>query len=237
MRSKKPSLTEIYNRLLDFFGPQNWWPMQRGFRPPEWEVCLGAILTQNTNWNNVERALSNLKKAKILGYKDILAIKEKSLAELIKPSGYYNQKAKRLKSLAKLVSEYGSVENFLTNVERDELLAVKGIGKETADSILLYACSKPYFVVDAYTRRIFSRLDLLKYDMDYEEIRKFFEDNLPRDILLYREFHALIVKLGKDICKKKPLCNDCPLLKICRNKNLKVWKKLIRHEKSRGYIR
>jgi len=197
----------IYRPLLEYFGPQNWWPMQRGFRPPEWEVCLGAVLTQNTNWSNVEKALSNLKASGIISKQDILRLGENELAELIKPSGYYNQKAKKLRILA----------SFNGKVTRNNLLSLWGIGRETADSILLYAYNKPYFVIDAYTRRIFSRLGLVQKDSSYEELRHFFERNIPRDTAIYKEYHALIVELGKRFCRKKPLCNECPISHFCES--------------------
>mgnify|MGYP000371380938 CR=1 FL=1 len=208
-------LVRIYNTLLKHFGKQNWWPMEGGFSPREWEVCLGAILTQNTNWGNVEKALMNLRSNGILGYRDILKAGEKRLAGLIRPSGYYNQKARKLMELAEFVSGYGTVDRFLRAVSRHELLGIKGVGKETADSILLYAAGRAYFVVDAYTRRIFSRIGLVGHDSDYEEVRSYFESNLPKDISVYKEFHALIVKLGKEICRKKPLCGSCPLSDKC----------------------
>jgi len=208
-------IIDIYQTLLSHFGEQGWWPMQRGFSPKGWEVCLGAVLTQNTNWRNVEKALANLKNSGILGYGDILKTDIHKLARLIKPSGYYNQKAKKLHELAGLVSRYKNISEFLRTIQRDELLGVKGIGKETADSILLYAGSRAHFVVDAYTKRIFSRLGLLSSEADYDEIKCYFENNLPRDVLLYKEFHALIVRLGKDVCRKKPICDLCPLSDIC----------------------
>lgn len=199
-------LLEIYEMLLKRFGPQNWWPMQNGFSPPEWEVCVGAVLTQNTNWGNVEKALVNLKNESVLNKEDIKRIRTEKLAELIRPAGYYNQKARKLKALA----------GFRGEATRENLLGVWGIGRETADSILLYAYGKPYFVVDAYTKRIFSRLGLVREDSDYDTVREFFESMLPRDAELYKEYHALIVKLGKDFCRKKPSCSGCPLGVMCR---------------------
>lgn len=200
------NLLKIYNRLLEQFGPQNWWPASGGFRPKEWEICIGAILTQNTNWGNVELALKNLKEADLLSRKDIQKVSEKKLAALIKPAGYYNQKAKKLKVLA----------YFSGKPTRENLLGLWGLGPETVDSILLYAYGLPYFVVDAYTRRVFSRMGLLHAKTDYEKIRNIFESNLPKDVNLYKEFHALIVELAKRHCKAKPLCKNCPLSPDCK---------------------
>ncbi len=201
------NLLKIYNRLLKHFGPQDWWPMQRGFKPPEWEVCIGAVLTQNTNWGNVELALKNLKKADLLSRKDIEKTRKKRLAALIRPAGYYNQKARKLRILA----------SFSGKPTRENLLGLWGLGPETVDSILLYAHGEPYFVIDAYTRRVFSRMGLqLDTKTDYEEIRSIFEDNLPRDVSLYKEFHALIVELAKRHCRARPLCENCPLSGECR---------------------
>lgn len=191
----------IYRALHEHFGPQDWWPMQGGFHPREWEVEAGAVLTQNTSWNNVEIALANLKKAGVVSREHVSKMPEKELAGLIRPSGYYNQKARKLRLLA----------GFSGEMTRENLLSIWGIGKETADSILLYAYGKPCFVVDTYTRRIFSRLGLIGEDWDYERIREFFEENLPSEAGLYKEYHALIVELGKNFCRKKPLCNRCPL--------------------------
>ncbi len=213
-------LTEVCETLLSKFGPQGWWPMDGGFSPREWEVCLGAILTQNTSWKNVEKALENLKRKKITSLEKLLGTDEKRLAELIRPSGYYNQKAGKLKDFSRHVKSFGSVDKFLKNVKREELLEVNGIGPETADSILLYACGKPHFVIDAYTRRVFSRIGIVEKDIVYDELKKFFEKRLPKDAGMYGEFHALIVELGKNICKKKPLCKECPLKKGCRKINV-----------------
>ena len=200
-------LLKIYETLLKHFGPQGWWPMQNGFSTPEWEVCVGAILTQNTSWSNVEKALGNLKNEGILNKEDIKKICTEKLAELIRPAGYYNQKSRKLKMLA----------SFNGGVSRNSLLGIWGIGRETADSILLYAYGKPCFVVDAYTKRIFSRLGLVREDSDYESVRKYFESGLPKNPDIYKEFHALIVRLGKDFCRKKPSCSGCPLVPMCRH--------------------
>jgi len=190
------NLSMLYEKLLKEFGRQNWWPMIRGFRPKEWEVCLGAVLTQNTNWKNVEKALENLKKKGVLSPQDIVETNTSTLQNLIRPSGFYRQKAERLKTLATFVLGFGDFERFKRGVKREELLKVKGIGFETADSILLYACGRPHFVIDAYTKR-FTRNLGIKTKMDYESLRKFFEENLPKDLGVYKEFHALIVEWGK----------------------------------------
>lgn len=209
-------LLDIYNRLLEEFGHQGWWPAHRNFQPQEWEVAIGAILTQNTNWNNVEKALDNLESKKINNFEDILKLKGSELKTLIRPAGFFNQKAERLRKLSEFVSGFGSFKDFKKKIEREDLLQLNGIGPETADSILLYACDKPYFVVDAYTRRVFSRMGVLKGNEDYETIRRMFEKTMPKNVDLYKEFHALIVVLAKRICKKKPACQECPLEKNCK---------------------
>ena len=194
------NLLGVYEKLLNKFGHQEWWPVERNFEPKDWEVCLGAILTQNTNWKNVEKALDNLDSAGLRTPESIVRTPLKKLEKIIRPSGFYRQKAKRLKALAEFVLSFGGFENFRKNVKRSELLGVKGIGPETADSILLYACGRPYFVIDAYTRRLVRHLGWDKkfgLKTDYESLREFFERNLPRDVPLYKEFHALIVEWGK----------------------------------------
>lgn len=211
-------LIEVYQTLLEAFGKQEWWPMDGGFSPPEWEVCLGAILTQNTNWKNVERALENLRGEGITRPVDVLKTGREELAGLIKPSGYYNQKAIKLKDFADFVLGFGGFRGFSRRVSRETLLKVRGIGPETCDSILLYALGRPFFVVDAYTRRVFSRLGLLKDGPGYEEVRLLFENNIPKDVNLYREYHALIVELGKNHCKKRPLCEKCPMSGECKGR-------------------
>jgi endonuclease-3 related protein len=209
-------LSSIYHKLLSRFGPQNWWPVSgNGHRG--WEVCVGAVLTQNTNWNNVEKALQNLITTKQMDPKNITSLDKRRLQRLIRSSGFYKQKARRLKTFAEFVLGFGTLDDFLKRVTREQLLALNGIGPETADSILLYACERPYFVIDAYTRRIFSRLGLIE-TKDYEELRTFFESNLPKDVNVYKEFHALIVRLAKEHCRKKPLCETCPLTELCKHR-------------------
>lgn len=204
-------LKEIYDLLFKRFGPQDWWPGDTPF-----EVIVGAILTQNTNWTNVEKAITNLKNAKLLSPDKLHRLDIKKLAELIRPAGYFNIKAKRLKNFLDWFFENysGKIEN-LENVPtaelRQQLLSVKGIGPETADSILLYALNRPVFVVDAYTARICSRHHLIDEGADYHQIQETFESNLPPDIQLFNEYHALLVHLGKDFCKPTPKCEECPL--------------------------
>jgi len=205
-------LMNIYGLLLKHFGRQNWWPTKYNFQPKEWEIIVGAVLTQNTNWKNVEKALAGLNKYGIISPEKTIETKTETLQNIIRPSGFYIQKAARMKNVAIFFKHK-------KEITRDELLKVKGIGYETADSILLYAFNKPYFVVDAYTKRIFSRLGILNGNETYEEVRKIFEDNLPKDVELFKQFHALIVELGKRHCKNKH-CNGetCPLKVVCKYK-------------------
>ncbi|OGI15013.1 endonuclease [Candidatus Micrarchaeota archaeon RBG_16_49_10] len=207
-------LLGIYNDLYQHFGSQHWWPAQTPF-----EVIVGAILTQQTSWNNVEKAIVNLKREKILDPKKLREIESEKLETLIKPSGYYRQKTKKLKNFMGFLFERhgGKLEElFGQSIEqiRMELLSVKGIGKETADSIILYAANKPTFVIDAYTVRAFNRIGVTK-EKDYESLKKFFEDNLPKDVNLFNEYHALIVALGKNYCRTNPICGKCPLRERC----------------------
>ncbi|NWF51495.1 MAG: endonuclease III domain-containing protein [Nitrospirae bacterium] len=204
-------LLEIYRRLYDAFGPQHWWPGETPF-----EIAVGAILTQNTNWGNVEKAIMNLKKENALSPEIIHKIKLSRLASLIRPAGYFNIKAKRLKAfISFLMNEYeGSLKRMKeedTQILRLRLLRIHGIGPETADSIILYALEKPVFVVDAYTKRALSRHEFIEFNRTYEDFQKFFHSSLNRDVKLFNEYHALFVKLGKTYCRKKPICNGCPL--------------------------
>lgn len=204
----------IYHCLFNKFGPQYWWPGDSPF-----EIMIGAILTQNTNWKNVEKAINNIKKAKLMNPKKLLKNMNR-IPDLIKPSGFYRLKSKRLIAFLKyFVDNYGGdITNFEgrdTEIIRKELLSIPGIGYETADSILLYALDRPVFVIDAYTRRILSRHKLINQDAQYDEIKRLLEDNLYKDTQLYNEYHALIVRLGKEFCKKnEPLCNICPVFNI-----------------------
>jgi endonuclease-3 related protein len=207
------TLSEIYQLLYDAFGPQHWWPGETPF-----EIVTGAILTQNTNWANVEKAIKNLKSAGCLTPEALYNLEISRLAELIRPAGYYNIKAKRLKSFINWLSnnydgEMSNLELVNTDQLREELLAVKGIGRETADSILLYALGRPVFVVDAYTARIAMRHKLIEPEADYEQLRQLFESNLAEDVQLFNEYHALLVKTGKEFCRPKAKCPGCPLRK------------------------
>lgn len=223
-------LTNIYNLLLKNYGLQGWWPLTThdGSNPTKsgsisgyhvndyslpktkeqiFEVCLGAILTQNTSWPNVEKALLNLKTISPIY---ISNLNNEDLKQSIRPAGYFNQKADYIKNFT----------NFFLNLKdtpsRDKLLTIKGIGNETADSILLYAFKQPEFVVDAYTKRIFSRLGFFKATDSYKEIKDFFESNLKKDVILFQEFHALIVEHAKRFCQKSPYCTDCFLRAVCK---------------------
>lgn len=204
-------LLRYFNKMYNHFGPLNWWPGDSPF-----EVMVGAVLTQNTSWSNVEKAISNLKQKGYLDPYKILDLSLKELAEIVKPSGFFNVKAKRLKSLIYFfVEEYDAdirkmLKDDLFSL-RKKLLSVNGIGKETADSILLYALNKPIFVIDAYTKRIFSRHGIISEEMDYDDLQSFFMRHLPQDVSLYNEYHAQIVLTGKTYCRKKPLCEKCPL--------------------------
>jgi endonuclease III related protein len=204
-------LPDIYRRLFEHFGPQHWWPAQEPF-----EVIVGAILTQSTAWTNVEKAIANLKAAGKLSSKALRNIPEAELAALIHPSGYYNVKARKLKAFVNWFGERcdDSLDRlFPGDIEsvRRELLEVHGIGEETADSILLYAGNKPIFFIDAYTRRIISRLGLSPEVDSYAAYQSLFMSNLPTDAALFNEYHALLVRLGKDFCRKRPLCEGCCL--------------------------
>jgi endonuclease-3 related protein len=207
----------IYQKLLGHFGPQDWWPVKHSFRPREFEICVGAVLTQNTNWRNVEKALALLQKSGLTSPESIYGSDTGKLEEAVRPSGFYRQKAGRLRLFSQFVMGFGSFDSFAEKVTRDELLELKGLGPETADSILLYALGRPVFVMDAYTKRIFTRLGFRRFN-SYEEWRHFFEDNVPKDADVYKEFHALIVELAKECCRAKPMCSGCPLSDGCVKK-------------------
>ena len=204
-------LIEIYKKLYHTFGPQHWWPGDSPF-----EIAVGAILTQNTNWANVEKAIGNLKKKAALNAGSIHEIKAESLASLIRPAGYFNIKSRRLKAFMHfLMNDYHGSMKKMKKEEleflRTKLLNIHGIGPETADSILLYALDKPVFVIDAYTKRALSRHNIVRHDDSYESIQNLFHSALKRDAVLFNEYHALFVRLGKTNCKKKPICEGCPL--------------------------
>ncbi len=197
--------------MLERLGPQHWWPGDGPF-----EMMVGALLTQNTSWTNVEKAISNLKRMNLLTVKGIHEIPGEKLAEVIRPAGYFNIKAARLKNLVNMLMERyeGNIFRLFdedTEVQRTTLLSVKGIGPETADSIILYAANKPVFVIDAYTYRILNRHNMANDQATYDEMQELFMSNLETDHKLFNEFHALIVRTGKLYCSKTPKCDDCPL--------------------------
>ncbi len=209
-------LQGIYHRLIDYYGHQQWWPAESPF-----EVMVGAILTQSAAWRNVEKAIENLKAAAALSPEALRRLILPELAELIHPCGYYNAKARKLKSLVDWL-EQSCGDDLARLFARDtgqlrrELLAVYGIGEETADSILLYAANKPSFVIDAYTRRIIGRIGLAPENGSYTDYQLLFMNNLPADAGLFNEYHALFVRLGKYVCRKQPLCRQCCLSGLCR---------------------
>lgn len=207
----------VHDTLLAALGPQHWWPGETPF-----EVMVGAVLTQNTAWTNVERGIANLKDAGALTCPAILDLQAPALAELIRPAGFFNVKAKRLLALCRFLREEGveaAPERLAESAPlpdlRHKILGVHGVGEETADSILLYALGLPSFVVDAYTRRIFGRLGLLAGGESYGHIQAIFQRHLPDDLRLYNEYHALIVALGKAFCRPRPRCGACPLAIFC----------------------
>jgi endonuclease-3 related protein len=222
----------LYDLLLDNFGYQHWWPIDKNYHQKQksdsrFEIIVGAILTQNTGWTNVEKALKNLKEHKVLSINSIVHIKEKNLKIMIQSSGFFNQKTRRLKLIAAYLHKkyQDNLQKFfsrdLTEI-RHELLSLQGIGPETADSILLYAGNHPTFVVDVYTKRICKRIPFQILNDSYDDIKYFFEKKLQQTILekdlvsVYKELHALLVKLAKNNCrKKKPQCHTCPLTRLC----------------------
>ena len=232
------SIHRVYADLHACFGSQGWWPttppgeIRPRYYPgsardrlspgEQWEIAVGALLTQNTAWCNVEQALANLSTRSLLDLPAMAALPADELALLIRPSGYYNQKARRLHHLASYIIDIygGDIGNLLSRPPaelRRELLALEGIGPETADSILLYAARYPFFVIDAYTRRIFGLLGRLDPDLKYAEMQSIFMDHLPRDPDLFAEYHALLVKLATTSCKTRPQCADCCLRTSCRH--------------------
>ena len=202
----------VYQRLAEALGPQHWWPGETPF-----EVIVGAVLTQNTNWKNVEKAIRNLREADLLEPAALYAVPPEELEELLRPAGYFRVKARRLRSLLAFLEERygGSLDAMFatgTATLREQLLALHGIGPETADSILLYAGGLPVFVVDAYTHRILSRHGWIEPEADYHQIQDFLQSRLPDDPALFNEFHALLVYVGKHYCRKRaPQCGACPL--------------------------
>jgi endonuclease-3 related protein len=209
--SLRKLLMDCYAALLARFGPRNWWPADSPF-----EVCVGAILTQNTAWKNVAKAINNLKQASALDPLVVHDMPIEKLAHLIRPAGYYNVKAVRLRNFISLIVEKhrGDLSSlFSVPLEslREELLSINGIGKETADSIILYAAGKPIFVVDAYTKRVLERHKIIAEKADYDSIQRLFHAHLPRDVALFNDFHAQIVAVGHNYCKRQPVCEICPL--------------------------
>lgn len=210
-QTNKKILLDIYNVLFQKFGPQHWWPGDSPF-----EIAVGAILTQNTNWENVEKAIRNLKREKCLRAKELHAMPHAKLAFLIKPAGYFNVKARRLKNfLSFLTNHYKGSMKYMeaadTSHLRESLLVVNGIGPETADSILLYALERPVFVIDAYTKRVLHRHGIVTEKVTYHDMQDLFHNSLPNDVQLFNEFHALFVMAGKHYCRPKPRCAGCPL--------------------------
>jgi endonuclease III related protein len=211
-KEKSSELLQYYRALYGAWGAQHWWPAQTRF-----EVIVGAYLTQNTAWKNVELALAKLRTAHVLSVEGIRELSLIRLQHLIRPSGYFRQKAKRLKTFVAYLDEKygGSLDELFaqpTDKLRAELLSLNGVGPETADSILLYAGELPSFVVDAYTHRVFARHGWIDFDADYHQIQDYIQGELPQEVPLFNEFHALLVRLGKDYCKKtNPKCPECPL--------------------------
>jgi endonuclease III related protein len=213
VKDTQQRLLNIFNLLLSAFGKRNWWPGET-----ELEIIIGAVLTQNTSWKNVEKAIDNLKYHNALDLHTLYKMDRETLAMIIKPSGFYNIKSNRLMNLLNVIyNEYSSNMINLNGLDmwdaRKRLLKINGIGKETADSILLYALSKPIFVIDVYTKRFLKNHRLYDGENDYDTIQKFFMKHLPNDTYLFNEFHALIVYLCQNFCKKVPLCSRCPLEK------------------------
>jgi endonuclease-3 related protein len=211
MAATNQLLQQMFDLLSARFGAQHWWPAENTL-----EILVGTVLAQNTNWQNVEKAIANLKRKDLLSLTALRDLPDEKLAQEIRSAGYLNVKTKRLKNLARFILErfqgdLDRLKEVRTGTLREELLAVKGIGPETADSILLYACAKPVFVADAYTYRILQRHGLADESMTYDELQAFFMDHLPADAALFNEFHALTVRLGREYCRKQPLCDQCPL--------------------------
>lgn len=210
-----PDLLTIYHRLRQEYSLNGWWPAESPF-----EVVVGAFLTQNTNWNNVEKALTNLRDANALDLPLLAQIPRADLEQLIRPSGFFRQKAERLQNFCRyLLAEHDGVLTDLLHLRldaaRDRLLAQPGIGHETADSILLYAGDRPSFVIDSYTRRLFGRIGILTGSEKYDDIRQLFMDRIPEEVPLYKDYHALIVTHCKELCRKTPLCRQCFCANFC----------------------
>ncbi|SEO70059.1 endonuclease III domain-containing protein [Aquisalimonas asiatica] len=203
----------VFDTLYAAFGPQHWWPATT-----DYEIITGAVLTQNTAWRNVERALANLRARNLLAPSAVMSVSEAELADALRPAGYYNVKAGRLRNVTAALIEDGGVagwREWSTAALRRRLLGVRGVGAETADCILLYVLGRPVFVIDAYTRRILTRLDLVRDDATYDALAKWFREGLPTDARVYNEYHALLVRLGNGVCRPRPRCPECPLAGLC----------------------
>jgi endonuclease III related protein len=219
---KNASISGIYKILYDSYGPQGWWPIKGQYHPGDYdipdddmsryEVCIGAILTQNTSWNNAQKALENIRRISDISSENISGMSFDEIKNAIRPCGYFRQKTKKIMEYTKAYMRFKD-----RTPERDELLGIWGIGPETADSILLYAYNGAFFVVDAYTRRLCSRLGLADENAPYNELQCLFQKNLPRDAIIFNEFHALIVEHSKRHCRKKPKCMGCHLTKTCKS--------------------
>ena len=208
--SSRKALRAIYRQLFEQYGPQHWWPAESRF-----EVMVGAVLTQNTAWINVERAIGNLRQANLLTPASIASMAPQELADYLRPAGYFNVKARRLQAFCAYLLEHDDLDELGTQALREGLLSVHGIGPETADDMLLYAFQRPVFVIDAYTRRLFGRLGLMDAGASYETLRAEFERALGREVALFNEYHALIVNHAKHVCRKKPDCEGCCLRTGC----------------------
>lgn len=202
---------DAFDRLLTSYGPQRWWPGEGPF-----EILVGTVLVQNTNWRNVEKAIDNLREAGVMTPEKLFALDPEELSELIRPAGYYQVKTKRLRNLLRLIVDRydGSLETMFAgdmHALREELLGVNGVGPETADCILLYVGNFPKFIADGYAMRVAARHGWIEFEADYHGLQDFFESRLPAEAPLYNEYHALLVKVGKEHCKTKPICSGCPL--------------------------
>ncbi|PLW80023.1 endonuclease [Candidatus Woesearchaeota archaeon] len=220
-------INKIFNRLFAHFGPLGWWPVTRHNPYPEYlggpindkerfEIVIGAILTQNTTWKNVEKALINLNKKNLFNPKKIIDISKEELGEIIRSAGYYNQKSKKLKEISQFIIDNKNLEKLEVSTLREKLLEIKGVGPETGDSIVLYAFNKPTSVVDTYTKRIFSRIGLMDEKRSYEDFKLFQEENFSVEPYKLQELHALLVEHAKEFCtKNNPDCMMCPLYELC----------------------
>lgn len=224
---RKVTLTQVYEELLKAYGPQGWWPINGVYKKrtsftneEKFEIIIGAILTQNTAWTNVEKALNELRNNKCLSIKAIIETKQETLAQYIKSSGYNNQKAERLKIVALFLLEHPLEELQAMPLSdlRELLLSVKGIGPETADSIILYAFNKQSFVIDTYTKRIMSRIGFCRKDVNYDELQTQITNTVEKNTELYNEYHALLVEHAKRYCQTKPACESCILSRVCQKR-------------------